>query len=66
MTLHEAAENMDVSHGSATRARTVLQHGTKEDEDDVVSGKISLTRKAEDLLAKRSHKSQAWAAKARI
>ena len=40
---------MDVSFGSATRARTILKHGTKEDEQDVLSGKVSLTKKEEQV-----------------
>ena len=52
ITLEKAAKLMDVTFGSATRARTILKHGTKEDEQDVLSGKVSLTKK-EDQVRKR-------------
>jgi hypothetical protein len=55
ITLEKAAKLMDVSFGSSTRARTILKHGTKEDEQDVLSGKISLTKK-EAQVRSRSHK----------
>ena len=40
--------------GSATRARTVLRHGTKEDEQEVLSGKVSLTKKEEQVRGRNS------------
>ena len=49
VTLDKAANLMEVSLGSATRARTILKHGTKEDEQDVISGKVSLTKKDEQV-----------------
>ena len=49
VTLDKAAKLMEVSLGSATRARTILKHGTKEDEQDVLSGKVSLTKKDEEI-----------------
>lgn len=49
ISLEKAARLMDVSHGSATRARTVLRHGTKEDIEDVIKGRISLTRKETEV-----------------
>ena len=49
ITLEKAAKLMDVSFGSATRARTILKHGTKEDEQDVLSGKVSLSKKDEEI-----------------
>ena len=55
VTLDKAAKLMEVSFGSATRARTILKHGTKEDEQDVISGKVSLTKK-EAQVRSRSHK----------
>ena len=54
ITLEKAAKLMDVSFGSATRARTVLRHGTKEDEQEVLSGKVSLTKKEEQVRGRNS------------
>lgn len=54
ITLEKAAKLMEVSHGSATRAKAILRYGTKEDEEDVVKGRVSITRKEEEVRGRLS------------
>ena len=55
-TLREAAARLNVSHGSAARARAVLTYGAESDKNDVVDGKVSLSRKAESLIKRQPRK----------
>jgi hypothetical protein len=48
-----AARRMKVSPTTFDRAKAILTHGTKQDEDDVVSGRIPLMTKSTALLTKR-------------
>lgn len=47
--VRDAAARLNVSPGSTARARAIIQHGTKADEEDVLKGRVSLTARAEQL-----------------
>ena len=49
----EATAKFGVSLTALNRARTILVYGSPEDEDDVLSGRVSLSAKAIGLVPKR-------------
>jgi hypothetical protein len=49
-TTRQAAARIGVSYGSAVRAKAILSKGTEADVQDVVTGKTTLTHKAESLI----------------
>ena len=58
VSISEAITKYGVSRSAIERAKTILVCGSPADEDDVISGRVSLSAKAFDLASKRVLKSR--------
>ena len=54
LTLRQTAAKVGSSFGSAKRARIIARHGTQIDKEEVLAGKVPLSRKANTLLKVRN------------